>query len=142
MPDRSHMTDEPRHKQNKSAVREEVQSFRAVARMSARTALAKHSWNNLRNEIYFKVGLTAASAGATIWFVGNYFYGSGQNAWIGIVCGTATIVCISTLIRASSQLKKGHWRNTEENSSRKSLGIEAITTDSTPSRTPGEGPVE
>jgi len=87
-------------------VREEVQSFRAVAQMSARSALAKHSWNNLRNQIFFKVALTAISAGATIWFGGTYFIGYERDLWKGMACGAATIVCLYRLFAVSSEMKK------------------------------------
>ena len=104
-PDRSHLKAEPKHKQNKNAVREEVQSFRAVAQMSARSALAKHSWNNLRSSIYFTTGLTTVSAVAAAWFFGTYLYGSETQSWKGITCTLATIVSASGLFRSHFQMK-------------------------------------
>jgi hypothetical protein len=104
--DRSHLNEGPKHRQNKSAVREEVQSFRAVAQMSVQTALAKHSWNTLRNQIFFKTGITAASAGATIWFGGTYVTGNARYAWAGIACAMITMVCIYNLFHTLFELKK------------------------------------
>jgi hypothetical protein len=104
--DHSHLASEPKHKQNKHAVREEVQSFRAVAQMSARTALAKHSWNNLKNEIYFTSTVTLASMFAAIWFVGNYVYGTEKEVWKGATCAAATAVCGQKLIRRLLQLRQ------------------------------------
>ena len=117
--DRSHLTAEPTHRQNKNAVREEVQSFRAVAQMSARTALAKHSWNNLRSKIYFKVGITAASAGATAWFVKAFIDGSELQLWKGITCGIATLVCSHRLFSTSFQMKQWRDKNPKQNAARK-----------------------
>jgi len=104
--DRSHLSAAPRHKQNKHAVREEVQSFREVAQMSARTALEKHSKNNLRNSIYFATGLTVASFAATIWFLGTYFFGMEKNIWKGIACGVATYASCQRLLQFWMQLSR------------------------------------
>jgi hypothetical protein len=86
--------------------------------MSVRTALAKHSWNNFRNQVYFKIGLTAISAATTIWFGGTYLYGSEEHAWKGITCGVATIACFLSLFSTSSELKKWRQMNALERASR------------------------
>ncbi len=105
LPDRSHLADAPRHKQNKDTVREEVQSFRAVAQMSARKALAKHSRNNLKNEFYLASGLTSACAVATVWYVGSWLYGTENEVWKGITCALTTLLSGQKLLRSRSQLK-------------------------------------
>lgn len=129
--DRSHLTEEPKHKQDKSAVREEVQSFRAVAQISARTALAKHSWGHLRNKIVFRIGLTSFSAAATVWFGAAYFYGVEKHAWIGLACGAVTIACLYSMVRTSSQLNKWRRKHPGESDTSKSPTPETNATGQT-----------
>lgn len=104
--DRSHLNAEPKHKQNKNAVREEVQSFREVAQMSARSALAKHSWNNLRNEYYFTFVLTVAAAVGALWYLSEYMREKETGLWQGVTCSIGAGICIHKLIRNSTRLKQ------------------------------------
>ena len=117
--DRSHLTEEPRHRQNKNAVREDMQSFRAVAQWSARSALAKHSWNNLRAEIYFKAGLAALSAAAAVWIAGTRYYGIETESWKVITCAVTTLVCLQRLFYASSKIQLWRTKNKEQPAARK-----------------------
>jgi hypothetical protein len=104
--DRSHLAAEPKHRQNKNAVREEVQSFREVAQMSARTALAKHSWNNLRNEFYFTSCLTIAASVGALWFLSTYMSEKGTGLWEGLTCSIGAGICIHKMLRSSAKLKQ------------------------------------
>jgi hypothetical protein len=108
--DRAHLMKGPRHRQDKSAVRDEVRSFRAVAQMSARSALAKHSWDTLRNEVYFTGCLTAVSAIATFWYAGTMMFGSETQSWKSLACGLATVVSAFGLLRSHFQMNQ--WRRT------------------------------
>ena len=115
--DRSHLTEEPKHKQNQSAVLEEVQSFRAVAQMSARTALAKHSWNALKNDFYLASGLTAVSTAATAWFIGTFLYGADTDPWKGVACAAATVFSSHRLLRTFAKLNQVRRVNTKRTDS-------------------------
>lgn len=106
MTDRSHLAAEPKHRQNKNAVREEVQSFRAVAQMSARTALAKHSWNTLRNEFYFTCCLTVAASAGALWFLTNYMSHKGSGLWEGLTCSLGAGVCLHKMLSSYGRLKQ------------------------------------
>ncbi|WP_010582356.1 FHA domain-containing protein [Schlesneria paludicola] len=133
--DRSHLLAEPRHRQNKNAIREEVQSFRAVAQMSARTALAKHTWDNLRNEFYLTSTLTSISAVATAWYLGSFVVGNETESWKGLACGLATLLASQRLIRASKQLSQWRRKNLLRTSTKKapapplSLVVDAAVSD-------------
>ncbi len=109
--DRSHLKAEPTHKQNKNAVRDEVQSFREVAQMSARTALAKHSWKNLRSKFYFTLGLTMVSGAAASWYMGAYINGTETDIWKGATCALTTAFCTQQLIWSSSKLNQVRRKN-------------------------------
>ena len=115
--DRSHLTEEPKHKQNRSAVMEEVQSFRAVAQMSARTALAKHSWNALKNDFYLASGLTSVSTVATAWFIGTFLYGADTDPWKGVACAAATVFSSHRLLRTFAKLNQVRRVNTKRTDS-------------------------
>jgi hypothetical protein len=64
--DRSHLDSAPRHQVDKHDAREKIQSFREVANISARTALARHRWRVDRAEIavHGMLTLTTAAMGA------------------------------------------------------------------------------
>lgn len=109
--DRSHLNEAPKHKTDRTALRDEVQSFREVAQISARTALAKHSWNNLKNEFYFISALTAASSVATAWFLGTFVAGWETDPWKGVTCAVATILCSHRMVKSSAKLNQWHRTN-------------------------------
>ena len=119
--DRSHLSEGPRHKQNKNAVREEVQSFRAVAQMSARSALAKYSWTTLRTDFIFTAGLTSVAGLTTAWFFGSLALGREIHYWKGITCAIAMIAAAQRLFRSYLQLQK--WRHTNDVSSNKAKPV-------------------
>jgi|GEM_PF-5631105 len=62
-------TFEPRKRLDTQATRLELQSFREVANLSARTALAKHSWETTKTEFLIQLGITGFStvAAASYW---------------------------------------------------------------------------
>ena len=130
--DRSHLNDAPKHKTDRSAVRDEVQSFREVAQISARTALAKHSWHNLKNEFYFISLLTAASSIATTWYLGTFIAGTETDPWKGVTCAVATILCSHRMVKASAKLNQ--WRRT--NRKNKKQDAEVVPSAPPPSTVP------
>lgn len=144
--DRSHLMAEPRHRQNKNAIREEVQSFREVAQMSARTALAKHTWDNLRNEFYMTSALTSAAVIATAWYVGSFVFGTETESWKGIACGLAALLSSQRLLRASKQLNQWRRKNLLRTSTHKapapplSLVVDAAASDANEHNPPKDGP--
>lgn len=104
--DRSHLMQGPKHKQDRQAVRENLQSFRQVAHLSARSALAKHSIQQLRNATIAKGVLLAASGLATIWFFGEPLVGRPLQLWKGSACGLALILSVIEFSRSWRQLMK------------------------------------
>ena len=104
--DRSHLMAEPKHKQDKQAVRENLQSFRQVAHLSARSALARHSLRQLRNATIAKGVLLAASSIATITFLAEPLWGGAPQLWKGIGCALATLLSGLELRRSWIQLFK------------------------------------
>ena len=119
--DRSHLNEAPKHKTDRSAVRDEVQSFREVAQISARTALAKHSWNTLKNEFYFISLLTAASSIAATWYLGTFIAGMETDPWKGVTCAIATMLCSHRLVKASAKLNQ--WRRTNRKNKKQDADV-------------------
>jgi hypothetical protein len=105
-PDRSHLMAEPKHKQDKQAVRENLQSFRKVAHMSARSALARHSLQQLRNATIAKGILLGASTIAMTWFFARPLFGSEFQMWKAGACGLASLLSGVEFHRSWSQLFK------------------------------------
>jgi pSer/pThr/pTyr-binding forkhead associated (FHA) protein len=105
-PDRSHLMAEPKHKQDKQAVRENLQSFRKVAHLSARSALARHSLQQLRNATIAKGILLGASTIAMTWFFARPFFGSEFQMWKAGACGLASLLSGVEFHRSWSQLFK------------------------------------
>jgi pSer/pThr/pTyr-binding forkhead associated (FHA) protein len=105
-PDRSHLMAEPKHKQDKQAVRENLQSFRKVAHMSARSALARHSLQQLRNATIAKGILLGASTIAMTWFFSRPLFGSEFQMWKAGACGLASLLSGVEFHRSWSQLFK------------------------------------
>ena len=105
-PDRSHLMAEPKHKQDKQAVRENLQSFRKVAHLSARSALARHSLQQLRNATIAKGILLGASTIAMTWFFASPLFGSEFQMWKAGACGLASLLSGVEFHRSWSQLFK------------------------------------
>ena len=101
--DRSHLTAEPIHKQDKQAVRENLQSFRQVAHLSARSALARHSLRQLRNATIAKGTLLGASAIAATVFFTEQLWGGQLQLWKGIGCSLASLLAALEFRRSWSQ---------------------------------------
>ena len=110
--DRSHLMAEPKHKQDRQAVRENLQSFRQVAHLSARSALARHSLQQLRNATIAKGVLLGASSLAAIWFILEPLSGRPLQIWKGAVCVLAAALSGVEFSRSWMQ-----WRKPAANSS-------------------------
>ena len=104
--DRSHLSAEPKHKQDKQAVRENLQSFRQVARLSAHSALAKHSFVQLRNATIAKGVLLGVSAVATGMFFVETLFGNPLQLWKASACTLATLLSAFEVRRSWCQLHK------------------------------------
>jgi hypothetical protein len=105
-PDRSHLMAAPKHKQDKQAVRENLQSFREVAHLSARSALAKHSLEQLRNATIAKGVLLAVSSLAALWFFAEPLAGKPLQLWKAGVCLLAAVLSGVEFSRSWAQLRK------------------------------------
>jgi len=104
--DLSHLLSEPKHKQDKQAVRENLQSFRQVAHLSARSALARHSFRQLRNAtiakgVLFGVSLVAASV-----FLMEPLSGRPIEVWKVAGCCLAALLSGLEFHRSWRQLRK------------------------------------
>jgi hypothetical protein len=104
--DRSHLTAEPIHKQDREAVREHLQSFRQVAHLSARSALARHSLQQLRNATIAKGVLVGASAVAVTAFFTEPLWGTQLQLWKGIGCSIALALSVMEFARSWTQLHR------------------------------------
>jgi type I site-specific restriction endonuclease len=104
--DRSHLMEEPKHKQDKQAVRENLQSFRKVAHLSARSALARHSLQQLRNATIAKGVLLGVSTIAMVWFFTRPLFGAEFQMWKAGACGLAALLAAVEFHRSWSQLFK------------------------------------
>ena len=123
--DRSHLTAEPKHKQDRQAVREDLQSFRQVAHQSARSALARHSTKVLLSAVVAKSILLGISTLATITFLGAPLVGLQTHVWKGMGCSLATLLSATEVYRSWQQLRS--WKSIGE-SHRK--GIPSVVTNS------------
>jgi len=101
--DRSHLMAEPKHKQDKQAVRENLLSFREVAQLSARSALARHSLEQLRNATIAKGVLLGCSALATLAFGIEPLWTGQLQLWKGIACSLATLLSAIEFRRSWNQ---------------------------------------
>jgi hypothetical protein len=104
--DRSHLLAEPKHKQDKQAVRENLQSFRQVAHLSARTALARHSMRQLRNATIVKGVLLIAALIASVVYVAEPLFGRPIQIWKASGCGLAALLSGLEFWRSWCQLRK------------------------------------
>lgn len=102
--DRSHLLAEPKHKQDKQAVRENLQSFREVAHLSARSALARHSLEQLRNATIAKGVLLGCSGLATFTFGIEPLWGGQFQVWKALACSLATLLSAIEFRRSWNQL--------------------------------------
>ena len=112
--DTSYLSAEPKHKQNKIAVSEQMKSFRAVAEMSVRADLAKHSWNKLTNDLYFTSILTLVATIATTWNFGTLVFGGAAHWSTGILCAVATFFSAQRMRQILDQLNQWRLKNTTQ----------------------------
>lgn len=103
--DRSHLMAEPKHKQNKQEVRENLQSFRQVAHLSARSALAKYSHHQLLNATIAKGVLFGISAVSTGVFLVDPLWGNSFQLWKAGACFLATVLSGMETRRSWNQLR-------------------------------------
>lgn len=96
---------EPKHKQNKQEVRENLQSFRQVAHLSARSALAKYSHHQLRNATIAKGVLFGISAVSTGVFLMDPLWGNTFQLWKAGACFLATVLSGMETRRSWKQLR-------------------------------------
>jgi hypothetical protein len=96
----------PIHKQDKQAVREKLQSFRQVAHLSARSALAKHSLQQLRNATIAKGVLLGMTGLAAVWFFAEPVWGRPLQIWKGAVCSLGAILSALEFSRSLKLLRK------------------------------------
>ncbi|MEK6258486.1 MAG: FHA domain-containing protein [Planctomycetota bacterium] len=110
--DRSHLTAEPKHKQDRQAVRDDLQSFRQVAHQSARSALARHTTKNLLSAVIAKSVLLGVSLLATTAFLGAPLVGMPTQLWKGLACSLATLLSATEVYRSWRQLRQ--WKGAGE----------------------------
>lgn len=103
--DRSHLMAEPKHKQNKQEVRENLQSFRQVAHLSARSALARYSHQQLLNATIAKGVLFGISAVSTGVFLVDPLWGNAFQLWKAGACFLATVLSGMETRRSWMQLR-------------------------------------
>lgn len=106
--DRSHLTAEPKHKQDRQAARDDLQSFRQVAHQSARSALARHTTKNLLSAVVAKSLLLGVSTLATVAFLGAPLVGMPTQLWKGVGCSLASLLSAIEVYR-SWRLLRG-WK--------------------------------
>ncbi|MCA9069180.1 MAG: hypothetical protein KDA84_09670, partial [Planctomycetaceae bacterium] len=98
---------------NKEELRADINSFRELANMSARTAVAKHSWKKLRGQICAKAALTALSYGVSGTLISgilgprfSYPIIGGVIAAVGTVLGFNVVKTTMKLVNLKSGGKK------------------------------------
>ena len=102
--DRSHLKAEPKHKQDRQAARDDLQSFRQVAHQSARSALARHTSKALLSAMIAKSLLLGVSVLATTVFLGVPLMGMPTQIWKGVACSLATLLSAIEVYRSWRQL--------------------------------------
>ena len=110
--DRSHLTAEPKHKQDRQAARDDLHSFRQVAHQSARSALARHTTKNLLSSVVAKSMLLGVSALATTAFFGAPLVGFSTQLWKGLACSLATLLSATQVYQSWRQLRR--WNTSGE----------------------------
>ena len=104
--DRSHLKAEPKHKQDRQAVRDDLQSFRQLAHQSARSALARHTTKTLLGALIAKSMLFSVSAAATVFYLGAPLVGWPSEIWNGLACSLATVLSGIEFYRSWSKLRE------------------------------------
>ena len=146
--DRSHLTAEPKHKQDRQAARDDLQSFRQVAHQSARSALARHTTKNLLSAVIAKTMLLGVSAVATTAFFGAPLVGFSAQIGKGVACSIATLLSAAQVYQSWRQLRR--WATTGE-LTRKNItnpvaaptpAPESATSDRTADAEPSAAPVK
>lgn len=98
--------DRPRHKQDKEAVRANLQSLREVANTSARSAVSKYFWKKLRGMIVIKGMLTVAAFSTAAVLLTSELWGTGSYQTQGWAALAAGFVAAGELARSSFLLHR------------------------------------
>lgn len=104
--DRSHLTAEPKHKQDRQAVRDHLQSFRQVAHQSARSALARHTTKHLLSTLFAKTFLLGVSSAAAAFYLGAPLVGWPAEIWNGAACSLAALLSGMEFYRSWSKFRQ------------------------------------
>ncbi len=104
--DRSHLEAEPKHKQDRQAVRDHLQSFRQVAHQSARSALARHTTKHLLSTLIAKTFLLGVSTAAAAFYLGGPLVGWPAELWNVAACSLATLLSAMEFYRSWSKFQQ------------------------------------
>ena len=104
--DRSHLTAGPKHKQDRQAVRDHLQSFRQVAHQSARSALARHTTKLLLSTLIAKTVLLSVSTAAAAFYFGAPLIGWPTEIWNGAACSLAALLSGMEFYRSWSKFRQ------------------------------------
>ncbi len=104
--DRSHLTAGPKHKQDRQAVRDHLQSFRQVAHQSARSALARHTTKHLLSTLIAKTFLLGVSTVAAVFYLGAPLVGWPAEIWNGAACSLAALLSGMEFYRSWSKFRQ------------------------------------
>ena len=91
----------PRHLQDKDAVRAKLASMREVANLSARSAIARHSWRRTRGMLMVKIILTVISLGCALLLASAEMLGTQSYRPLSWGAALIGVVMIFELVRAA-----------------------------------------
>lgn len=107
---------EPRAKVDKDATRAEMQSFRQVANLSARAALARHTWRTTSTELTIQTALAGCCALGAGAYLGAGLLGH-EVQWVpGIGCSVGAVFVGYRAWQTLSKLRQ--WSRTIEEAAR------------------------
>ena len=121
--DRSHLTAGPKHKQDRQAVRDDLQSFRQVAHQSARSALARHTTKHLLSTLIAKTFLLGVSTVAAVFYFGGPLVGWPAEIWNGAACSLAALLSGMEFYRSWSKFRQSfsHGKSPNKKASRSEI---------------------
>ena len=119
--DRSHLTAEPKHKQDRQAARDDLLSFRQVAHQSARSALARHTTKAQLSAVIGKSLLLGTSTLATVAFLGAPLVGMPTQFWKGLACSLAMLLSATEVYRSWQELRRSKSSGEQYRNSTKKL---------------------
>ena len=120
---------QPRHPQDVSTVRANLDSLRELANLSARTVVARHTWRKLRGTIVVKGTLLAvALAVAAVLFTSD-LWGSGSYATFGWSAGFVAAILAVEVLRSAMLI---HGMNSARERSKSDAGPSVHDVGTTP----------